>query len=145
VYISANNRYSYCNECLPEGGYKKKIYPNLNAALIDYYTSKGINFEAIPEHNPRCSRIHESNAPKIISPVNNKEYIVEKDDPAEIALKCTVHNEVKKVFWYVNNEFYKEAFAYEKLFIKPTEGKIKISCSDDKGRNTDISIVVRYQ
>ncbi len=144
IFISADERYSYCNRCLPEGGYSKKLYPNLPAVLIDYYTSKGINFEAIPEHNPRCSRIQESNAPKIITPVNNKEYIVDKDDPAEIALKCTTHNEVKKVFWYINNQFYKEALAQEKIFIKPTEGKIKISCSDDKGRNSDISILVRY-
>jgi penicillin-binding protein 1C len=145
VYISADGRFSYCNVCLPEGGYRKKLYPNLSPDLIDFYTSKGISYDAIPEHNPRCSRIQESNAPKILSPVNNKEYIVEKEDPAEIALKCTAHNEVKKVFWYINNQFYKEAFVHDKIFIKPTEGKIKISCSDDKGRNTDISIIVRYQ
>jgi penicillin-binding protein 1C len=77
--------------------------------------------------------------------VHNKEYIVDKNDPAEIALKCNAHNEVKKVYWYINNQFYKEGFVSEKIFIKPTEGKIKISCSDDKGRNTDISILVTYQ
>ncbi len=145
VNVSADERYSYCTLCLPEGGYKKKLYPNVSPDLIDYYLSKGIHFEQIPEHNPRCSRIQESNAPKIISPVHNKEYIVDKEEPAEIALKCNAHNEVKKVFWYVNNQFYKEAFVHEKLFLKPTEGNIKISCSDDKGRNTDISIIVKYQ
>ena len=145
ILVSADNRYSYCNHCIPEGGYKKKIFPNISSDLIDYYTSKGINFEAIPEHNPRCSRIQESNAPKITSPVNSKEYIVDKNDLAEIALKCNAHNDVKKVFWYINNQLYKEAFSYEKIFIKPTEGKMKISCSDDKGRNSDISIVVKYE
>lgn len=145
VNVSTDEHYSYCNLCLPEGGYKKKLYPNLSPELIDYYQSKGIEFTQIPEHNPKCSRIQESNAPKIISPVHNKEYIVEKEDPAEIALKCNAHNEVKKVFWYINNQFYKEAFANEKIFLKPPEGKVKISCSDDKGRNTDISIFVKYQ
>lgn len=145
VNVDIEERYSYCNLCLPEGGYKKKLYPNLSSDLIDYYLSKAIPFEQIPEHNPRCSRIQESNAPKIISPVHNKEYIVDKEEPAEIALKCNAHNEVKKVFWYVNNKFYREALAHEKVFLIPTEGKIKISCSDDKGRNTDISIVVKYQ
>jgi penicillin-binding protein 1C len=145
VFISPDGQVSYCNLCLPEGGYKKKLYPNLSSDLIDFYNTKGISFEAIPEHNPRCSRIQESNAPKITSPVHNKEYIVEKSDPAEIVLKCNAHNEVKKVFWYVNNQFYKEALASEKIFVKPTEGKMKISCSDDKGRNSDISIIVRYE
>ncbi len=144
VLVEAEERYSFCPLCLPEGGYKKKLYPNLNSELIDYYLSKGIVFEQIPEHNPRCSRIQESNAPKITSPVHNKEYIVEKEEPAEIVLKCNAHNEVKKVYWYINNEFYKEALVHEKIFLKPTEGKVKISCSDDKGRNTDISIFVKY-
>ncbi|HVD98255.1 MAG TPA: penicillin-binding protein 1C [Cytophagaceae bacterium] len=145
VNVDIEERYSYCNLCLPEGGYKKKLYPNLPSDLIDYYLSKGIMFAQIPEHNPRCSRIQESNTPTIISPLHNKEYIVDKEDPAELALKCNAHNDVKTVFWYINNHFYREASAYEKIFFKPTEGRCKISCSDDKGRNADIYIIVKYQ
>ena len=145
VDVSIDERYSFCHYCLPEGGYKKKLYPNLASELIDYYKNIGVPFIAIPEHNPNCTRIYESYSPKIIMPVNKKEYLVEKEDPAEIAMKCIAHNEVKKVFWYINNKFYKEAGANEKIFFKPEQGQTKISCSDDKGRNSDITITVTFQ
>jgi penicillin-binding protein 1C len=145
VYVSADNRYSYCTHCLPEGGYRQKLFPNIPSDLLDYYHTQNIYFEEIPTHFPECSRIMNNNAPKIISPLHNKEYSVDKSDPAEMALRCLAHNDVKKVYWYINDEFYKEAFANEKVFFKVPEGKVKISCSDDKGRNTDISISVKFQ
>jgi penicillin-binding protein 1C len=33
---------------------------------------------------------------------------------------------------------------HEKIFFTPEAGAIKISCSDDKGRNHDIKIEVSY-
>ena len=32
----------------------------------------------------------------------------------------------------------------EKQFFVPEEGPVKISCTDDKGRNRDIRITVKY-
>ena len=34
--------------------------------------------------------------------------------------------------------------AGEKQFFIPDEGPVKISCTDDKGRNRDIKITVKY-
>jgi penicillin-binding protein 1C len=48
------------------------------------------------------------------------------------------------VFWYINNKFYKASTPGEKQFFIPDEGPVKISCTDDKGRNRDIKIMVRY-
>ena len=36
------------------------------------------------------------------------------------------------------------SYANEKIFIQPEEGILKISCSDDKGRNTNITVTVKY-
>jgi penicillin-binding protein 1C len=55
-----------------------------------------------------------------------------------------VGNDVTKVYWYINNQYYKSVNAKDKQFFVPDEGPVKISCTDDKGRNRDIWIKVRY-
>jgi penicillin-binding protein 1C len=62
----------------------------------------------------------------------------------QIMLSCNAANDVSRVYWYINNKFFKSAMAGEKIFFQPPEGHVKISCSDDKGRNRDIIIEVRY-
>jgi penicillin-binding protein 1C len=145
VWITADGHFSYCTNCLPESGFKKKLYPNISPELIDFYRTENVSYEAIPEHNSNCTRIFAGLAPRIISPLNGKEYIMDKEEPAEIMLRCNPENEVRKVHWYINDKFYKTAGATEKVFFKALEGKNRISCSDDKGRNSNCSIVVYYQ
>jgi len=142
VFLSANERYSYCTSCLPTSGYKEKYFPNLPPELIAYYNSERISYKKIPEHNPSCTRVLTEQAPRIISPVNSKEYLLEKGE-GQLMLSCNVGNEVKTVYWYINNHLYKACAATENVFFKPDDGTIKISCSDDKGRNADIKIKVK--
>jgi penicillin-binding protein 1C len=59
-------------------------------------------------------------------------------------LATNTTSDVTKVYWYVNNRFYKASDANDKVFFIPEEGPVKISCSDDKGRNRDVWITVRY-
>lgn len=77
-------------------------------------------------------------APSITSPVNGTEYLISKKDPEPLQLICKTANDVTKVYWYINNKFYKSSNAGEKQFFVPGEGPVKISCTDDKGRNRDI-------
>ena len=80
----------------------------------------------------------------IISLADNKEYLVEKGSGNQIQLSCTAANDVSVVFWYLNDRFYKKGKPDEKIFFTPEAGALKISCSDDKGRNSDIRITIRY-
>ena len=82
--------------------------------------------------------------PKIISPENNKEYLIERAVPTELQLKCIVPNDVQKIYWYINGKFYKEATPKQEVFFLPKEGATKISCSDDRGRNSSLSITVEF-
>ena len=56
----------------------------------------------------------------------------------------TSNADVSVVFWYLNDRFYKKGKPDEKIFFTPEAGALKISCSDDKGRNSDIRITIRY-
>jgi penicillin-binding protein 1C len=109
-----------------------------------WFEENGIAYEKIPPHNPDCDKIFKGNAHVIASPTNGTDYLINKKDPEPLQLIAKTANDVSKVYWYINNKFYKSCNAGEKQFFVPEEGPVKISCTDDKGRNRDIKIIVKY-
>jgi len=144
IMIRADEKISYCKNCVPETGYKKKWYKMIDPEMQAWMEENKMAYEKIPPHNPNCEKIFKEGLPVITSPNNNTEYLINKKDREPLQLACKTSNDVSKVYWYINNKFYKSASAGEKQFFIPDEGPIKISCTDDKGRNRDISITVKY-
>ena len=144
VIISAEEKISYCKTCMPHAGYKKKKYKMVSQDMQSYFEERKIAYEKIPLHNPDCQKIFKDGAPAITSPKNGSEYLISKKNPEALQLSTNTGNEVSKVYWYINNRFYKSSDAKTKQFFIPEEGPVKISCTDDKGRNRDIWIKVRY-
>jgi penicillin-binding protein 1C len=144
VFVSADEKMSYCRSCLPASGYKKKLYKVVPPEMKQYYEDNRITFESIPPHNPDCEKVFREGAPIVVSPSNGSEYLINKKDPEPLQLRCRVSNDVQKVYWYINNRFLRAGEASSKQFFLPEEGPVKISCTDDKGRNKDIWIRVRY-
>ena len=144
VFINPDSTLSYCTSCKPEYGYKTAYYPNLSPEMITYYEINSINYRKIPPHNPECERLLSGSSPDITSPVNENEYYVNVNDSMEIMLSCNTANDVERVNWYIDNKFLSSAKPGENTFFSPHEGTVRISCSDDKGRNSDIIIYVRY-
>lgn len=144
AFVSEKEHESYCNECLPSGGYKKKWYPNYTPALIDYFIREKIPYVGIPIHHRACPKVLTANPPKIISPLHHREYILTDGKDSELMLSCQAANDVTYVYWYINNQFYEKTKATKALFFNPKSGNVKISCVDDRGRNTDIQIKVSY-
>ncbi len=142
--INASEKISYCKSCAPETGYKKKWYKVVEPDMQSWFEENRIAYQKIPTHNPECELIFKGAAPAITSPVNGTEYLINKKDPEPLQLICKTANDVSKVYWYINNKFFKSSNAGEKQFFVPEEGPVKISCTDDKGRNRDIKITVKY-
>lgn len=142
VFVSSDGRISYCKSCVPASGYKKEFYSNLVPELMSFYKSEHIPFHLAPAHNPTCTQIFNGSNPHILSPVNGQEYLVEKQSPEKIQLSCASANDVEYVYWYINDTYYMKCKASDKTFFTPPPGEIKISCADDKGRNSDIRIKV---
>ena len=144
IYVSDDEKISYCTACLPEYGYKKKEVMNHEPEMLAYFEQHFLPYEKIPDHNPNCEKLYEYGAPEITSPSNNMSYLLDKKETNQLMLACQTSIDVKKVYWYVNNQLLKEVNANEKIFIQPEEGILKISCSDDKGRNTNVTVTVKY-
>ncbi len=144
VFVSADEKISYCRTCLPESGYKKKLYKIIAPEMKAWLDDNRISYQHIPPHNPDCEKIFRDGAPAIVSPANGMEYLINKKDPEPLQLTCRVGNDVGKVYWYIDDKFYRSADAGNKQFFVPSEGPVKISCTDDKGRNRNVWIRVRY-
>jgi penicillin-binding protein 1C len=145
IIVANDEKMSYCLTCQPIKAWKKKLYPNFAPELLAYYEAKGLKINKIPPHNPACTRVLELDAPVILSPLADKEYIIDRQNPPELELICKVSNEVKMVYWYINHEFYRAASPSEKVFFKPQLGLIHLACSDDQGRNAETQIRVSYE
>ena len=143
VFTNANQSISYCTQCLPDSGYVRKLYPNLSPDLIAHYETGRVPYQKIPPHNLACTRVLETGAPLIISPNDGSEYYMNPDEPQPLQLACQAQNDVKEVYWYINDRLLQKTPPHTALFFNPPAGKVKISCSDDKGRNSDVWIVVK--
>lgn len=141
--VSPDEKISYCRYCMPAAGYKEKWYRILSPDMQAYYDENHVVYQKIPPHNPACEAVFKDGAPAILSPAQGTEYYIDRKKPEPLQLSCRVAGDVAKVYWYINNVFYKSCDAHSKQFFVPTEGPVKISCTDDKGRNRDIWIRVR--
>jgi len=144
VLISPDETVSYCRSCAPQSGYKKKLFRFIPPEMQSWYEDNRVAYEKIPQHNPDCESILRGKAPVITTPSANAEYFLNKKNPEPIQLLCKTGNDVRKVYWYINNKFYKAAAPGEKQFFIPEQGPVKISCTDDRGRNSNINIMVKY-
>jgi penicillin-binding protein 1C len=144
IKMSANGTISYCIDCLPMEGYQKKMYRVIAPEMQDYFSQHSIAYNRIPPHNPECEKVFKGSGPFITSPTNGTDYFINKKEKEPLQLTAHTPNEVSKIYWYINDQFYKTTSANEKCFFVPEEGSVKISCTDDKGRNRNIWIKVKY-
>lgn len=148
VFTNAPGTISYCAQCQPDSGAVRRTYPNLSPELVAFYQSRRIPMETVPPHNPACERVFGSSGqpgPQITGLNDGSEYFINPKQPADLELSCQAANDVQTVFWYLNDKLYRRAKPTEAVFFKPHPGSLKISCADDKGRNSDIRVLVRNE
>ncbi|MCE7068293.1 penicillin-binding protein 1C [Dyadobacter sp. CY326] len=143
VFTDKFGKISYCTYCIPENGFEKRAYANLAPELIAYNELQKIPYQKIPPHNPACERIFHEGPPLIVSPNDGSEYYLRPDEPQQIQLACQTSNDVQEVFWYINDKLNKKSAPHESVFVSLPLGRVKISCSDDKGRNANIWVTVK--
>ncbi len=144
VMVAHDETHSYCTHCRPDVGYKQKLYDNVSPELAAFYDAERIAYSRVPSHNSSCTRVFDAGRPRITSPVAGNEYLIERGDSTRIMLSCLASQDVTNVYWFVDDMLVGSAAAGERIFIHPHPGDLKISCSDDRGRNADISVKVTY-
>jgi penicillin-binding protein 1C len=144
VLVSSDEKISYCRSCMPPNGYRKKLFRIIPPEMQRFYEENHIVYQKLPPHNPFCEKIFREEGPIITSPTSGSEYLISKKNPEPLQLSCHSSNDVNRIYWYINDRYYKTTYSGSKQFFIPEDGPVKISCTDDKGRNRDIWIRVRY-
>ena len=145
VFTNPAGTLTYCLHCRPDAGWVRRAYPNLVPELVAFYQSRHIPFEPVPPHNPACERISGMTGPLITSLNEGSEYFINPRQPAELELGCQAANDVQTVFWYLNDKLYRRARPTESVFFRPRPGSLKISCADDRGRHSDLRVLVKAE
>jgi penicillin-binding protein 1C len=144
VWTNADSTLSYCSECLPENGYRKSIYPNFAPEMMTWMKKNGHPVRTIPPHNPDCESLPDGTPPSITSPVNLQTYYLPNTETDPLMLMSHLAADASRAYWYVNNKLVATSASGEAAFIRPPGGKIRIHCSDDKGRTSHVAAEIRF-
>ncbi|NDC42446.1 MAG: penicillin-binding protein 1C, partial [Chitinophagia bacterium] len=88
------------------------------------------------------TRVFGGQPPAITSLTNGMTYLLLDGPQQQLQLGCTTGNDVQQVYWYINDEFVASAAPGQQIGFTPTTPTVKISCTDDKGRNSNIVVKV---
>ena len=145
--VSADAAISYCRACVPAAGFKRQLFLNPLPEVLAFRETQGLPATRLPPHNPACRLVRgrdDGAGPALVitSPLDHAEYVLNRGEKQQMLLSCAAGSEVRQVFWYVNDQFLRAASATERVFFRPPNGAVKISCADDHGRNVDIQLQV---
>ncbi len=143
LYIKEDSSIQYCTGCLPPSAYTKASYPIYPPELTLWYEDNEVPYLRPPPHNPDCEATFDGPGPTITSPLVDYEYLLEGGVGQEILLQTSVDTRTNRNYWYVNGEFYRSAAPGEKVFYPARQGKLKVTCMDDKGRSTVVVVDVK--
>lgn len=142
LFVNEDTTLTYCPVCLPSADYQLVSFPLYEAELALWYEMNHVGINVPPPHNPDCEAKLSGDGPKILSPSANFEYLIERGAEQELLLQAASEADVSKHYWYVNNAYLGQSLPGEKFFYKPTGGKLSIVCMDDKGRKSEVEVLV---
>ena len=144
VYVNLDETIQYCTECLPANNYNKVVYSIYQPEMTVWFVENNYNFSSPPPHNRNCNAKFSEEGPRILSPTEDYEYLIEENSEQEIVLLAASDGRVNTHFWFVNDKYFAKTKPGEKIFLKPETEELKITCLDDKGRDESIKVSIKY-
>jgi penicillin-binding protein 1C len=143
VLVDSTTGYRLCRFCSAGKKVIQKVYENWPPKLATWFAQSGKLTQAIPGHNPECTGTYAGDSPVIVSPNDDATYILRTYLPAasqEIALQASAASGASQLYWFVDGELYGRAKPGDKLFYIPKIGIHKLTCSDDEGRSSSVTL-----
>jgi penicillin-binding protein 1C len=145
ILVDSTSGYRLCRFCSAGKKVVERVYEDWPPKLATYFAQSGKLAMAIPEHNPECTGTYAGEGPVIVSPNDDAVYVLRQHIPAneqEIALEASASAGAHELFWFIDGELFKQAKPGEKVFYAPEVGTHKLTCSDEEGRSSSLTLRV---
>ena len=135
-----------CSHCRIGREYEMVVFEIWPPKIATWMERSGISVDKIPEHYPECSRLISGAAPVIHSPSANCEYTIRPGVDTQyqkILLEASVSNDTRSIFWFLNSKLIFHGSPTEKVFIDPVPGRHNLTCMDEEGRSTEMTLLIK--
>ncbi len=135
-----------CSHCRIGREYKMEAYEIWTPKIATWMERSGMAVDRIPEHYRECDRIIAGAGPVIHSPSANCEYIIRPGVDTQyqkILLEASVSNDARNIFWFMDSKLIFHGSPTEKVFIDPVRGKHTLTCMDEEGRSTEMTLLIK--
>jgi len=146
ILVDKNENVRLCSHCRAGREYEERIVEQWPVDVAIWLERTGHAVEKIPEHYAHCPVVVAGDAPIILSPMAETEYKIRHGVDLgyqNILLDASVSNRTRKIFWFVDRELVYSGTPMQRVFINPEPGRHSVVCTDDEGRSSEISFVVR--
>jgi len=144
VWTDEEVQFAYCSYCLDDKEVIMQRFPNLPGDLISYYDTENIHYERIPTHNPKCDHYFQGKPPVIVHPTDGAVYYLDTTQNDGILLKANAGNDVEMIHWHLDDNYYGSSYKDEARFTQLPVGRTTISCTDDKGRSSEVDVIIKH-
>jgi penicillin-binding protein 1C len=140
--VSQDGAMTYCATCLGDHRYKPVVYAQYPPELVHFWKTRGVNKTLAPPHNPECTRVFSGDGPTILSPSEGMTYFLTSPGQ-QIVLQAGSSVDVQDHRWYVDDKYLGKKRPGEKVFVALTRGAHTVSCMDDRGRLSSVTMTVK--
>jgi penicillin-binding protein 1C len=140
--VSPDGGISYCASCLGDHPYHPVVYAQYPPELVHFWKTRGMNRTLTPPHNRACTRVFAGEGPTILSPSEGMTYFLTSRDQ-QLVLQAGSGVDVRDHRWYVDDRYLGKKRPGEKIFFTFAEGAHTVSCMDDRGRLSTVTLTIK--
>ncbi len=140
--VSPDRRRHYCPSCVGHRRTQTVVFVDYPPELLSFWETVGRVVERAPQHNAECTRLFSGTGPKILSPTDGMTYF-QTSDRQKLTLSASSGVDVTEHGWYFGDRFLGRIRAGEKLFFPMKPGEHTITCTDNKGRKTSVTVIIQ--
>lgn len=143
-HVDMERTVHYCMDCLPDSGAEEVWYPAYDPGLALWFDQNNIGIDRPPPHFPGCTARHGGEGPEILSPTTDYTYYIERGAEQQLLLQAVSPPGVRRQYWYVDGDLLSEVEAGGRVFFQPVRKKHRITCMDDAGRESSVTVTIVY-
>jgi penicillin-binding protein 1C len=140
--VSEKGDRHFCPSCLGSHRFRTETFADYPPEVAGFWKRKGVVYRTPPPHNPDCPRVFAGTGPVILSPSPQASYYL-TSERQRLTLHASSGLDVHEHVWYVDREFRSRTKAGERVFIALDPGAHTLTCTDNKGRSSSVSITIR--